>query len=882
MAGKIKGIIIEIGGDTKPLEKALSNVNKTSRSLQSELREVEKLLKLDPGNTELVAQKLKLLQDQTSTTAEKLKILKDAQAEVNKQFAEGKINEDQYRAFNRELEKTSIELRQLEGSADKAGNEVDELGNKSDKSGGKLSKLGQVAGKVAITSVKAVGTAFVAAGTAVVGLGAAALKVGSEFEAGMSQVQAISGATGEDLKKLEQAAKEMGANTMFSASQSAEALQYLALAGYNTEKSISALPKVLDLAAAGGMDLGYASDLVTDSMASLGISIEGLNPFVDELAKTSQKSNTSVSQLGEAILTVGGTAKVLAGGTTELNTSLGILADNGIKGAEGGTALRNIILSLTAPTSKAANKIEELGISVTDATGNMLPLNEVFKQFDKQLVGLSEAEKTNALNEIFNKTDLKSVNALLSNSGARFDELSGYIKDADGAAAAMAVTMQDNLKGAITQLQSGVEGLGINMYEYLKEPAKEVVQSVTEMISEINAALMSGEDIMTTLPTIISKILGKLIELIQQYLPQAVSVISEVAYGLLNMLIEAIVESIPMLAEVASTILVDFVKFICDALPTLLDAAIQIVITLANALSEKLPELIPIIVEGILNLVNAILDNLPAFIDASINMILALVEGLLNALPMLLEQAPVIIKKLVDALVAAIPQLIDAAIKIIVSLVEFILNNLDQIILAAIEIVIALTVGLIQAIPELMAITPKLVKAIIEVFSNTNWGEVGLNLVKGIAKGIANGVGPVITAAKNMANSVWKSITGVFDMRSPSRLAIKVFQKDFVEDGIGKGILKGIPSVVKDTKRMSESIVGVMQGVPKLDILPQMQSLSVPNSLSGNSSSVSNNYSSGDIVIQNMNINSKENAQYFAEYLFSLKKTRNRTIGVMT
>lgn len=278
----------------------------------------------------------------------------------------------------------------------------------------------------------------------------------------MSQVQAISGATGEDLKKLEQAAKEMGANTMFSASQSAEALQYLALAGYDTEKSISALPKVLDLAAAGGMDLGYASDLVTDSMASLGLSMEQLNPFVDELAKTSQKSNTSVSQLGEAILTVGGTAKVLAGGTTELNTSLGILADNGIKGAEGGTALRNIILSLTAPTSKAANKIEELGISVTDATGNMLPLNEVFKQFDKQLVGLSEAEKSNALNEIFNKTDLKSVNALLSNSGTRFDELSGYIKDADGAAAAMAVTMQDNLKGAITQLQSGVEGLGMS------------------------------------------------------------------------------------------------------------------------------------------------------------------------------------------------------------------------------------------------------------------------------------------------------------------------------------------------------------------------------------------------------------------------------------
>lgn len=882
MARKIKGITIEIGGDTKPLEKALVDVNKTSRRLQSELREVEKLLKLDPGNTELITQKMKLLQSQTSTTAEKLKILKDAQAQVNKQFTEGKINEEQYRAFTREIEKTAIELKRLEDSADKAGNEVDELGDKSDQSGSKLSKLGSVAGKVASTSVKAVGSAFVAAGTAVVGLGTAALKVGSDFEAAMSQVQAISGATGEDFDKLEKIAKEMGAATMFSAREAADALAYLALAGYDTEKSVAALPIVLDLAAAGGIDLAYASDLITDSMSSLGLNMDELNSFVDELAKTSQKSNTSVSQLGEAILTVGGTAKVLAGGTTELSTSLGILADNGIKGSEGGTALRNIILSLTAPTNKAAKAMEELGVSAIDANGNMLPLNEVFKQFDHQLSGLSQAEKTNALNEIFNKTDLKSVNALLANCGDRFDELSGYIENADGAAAQMATTMQDNLKGAIDELQSGIEGLNINLYEYMKEPAKEVVQSITQMISEINEALMSGEDLSTVFPEVINKIFEKLIQLIQDYLPQAVSVISEVAYGLLNMLVDAITQNIPMLAEVAATILVDFVTFICEALPTLLDAAIQIVITLANALTEKLPELIPIIVEGILNLVTAILDNLPTFIEAAIHMILALVEGIINALPMLLEQAPIIIRKLTDSLIAAIPQLIDAAISIIIGLAEFIINNLDTIIQTAIEVVIALAIGLIEAIPKLREATPKLIKAIIDVFLNTNWGEVGLNLVSGIAKGITNGVGSVVKAAKNMANSVWKSITSVFDMKSPSRLALRVFQKDFVEKGIGEGILRGIPEVVRDTKRMSESIVGVIKDVPTLDILPKMKGIIPANSLSGGAGSISNSYSGGDIVIQNMNINSKENAQYFAEYLYSLKKTRNRTVGAMT
>ncbi|MBP3887716.1 MAG: hypothetical protein J6F30_08730, partial [Cellulosilyticum sp.] len=290
-----------------------------------------------------------------------------------------------------------------------------------------------------------------------------------------------------------------------------------------------------------------------------------------------------------------------------------------------------------------------------------------------------------------------------------------------------------------------------------------------------------------------------------------------------------------------------------------------------------------VMVEGILNLVNVILDNLPAFIEAAINIILALVEGLLNALPHLLEQAPVIIGKLVEALVAAIPQLIEAAVQIIAGLVEFILNNLDKIIQAAIEIVLALVAGLIQAIPSLLEATPKLVDAIINVFTSTNWAQVGLNLVSGIAKGIANGVSSVVSAAKSMAQSVWNSITSTFDMHSPSRLAIKVFQRDFVEKGIGQGILKGIPEVVRDTKQMGQSIISSMSSIPKLDIVPQIQSLASIKAVGPVSSgAATNHYTDGDIVIQNMNINSKENAQYFAEYLYSLKKSRNRTIGVMT
>lgn len=227
--------------------------------------------------------------------------------------------------------------------------------------------------------------------------------------------------------------------------------------------------------------------------------------------------------------------------------------------------------------------------------------------------------------------------------------------------------------------------------------------------------------------------------------------------------------------------------------------------------------------------------------------------------------------------------LIDAAVQIITGLVEFILNNIDKIVQTAIELVIALSMGLIEAIPKLMEATPKLVKAIIDVFRNTNWGEVGLNLVKGIATGIANGVGSVVQAAKNMANSVWNSITSAFDMHSPSRLAIRVFQRDFVEKGIGQGILKGIPEVVRDTKQMSECIVGAMQAIPSIALKTQLQDVSSENIVSTSGlATTTSHYEDGDIIIQTMNINSKENAQYFAEYLYTLKKNRNRTLGVMT
>lgn len=399
---------------------------------------------------------------------------------------------------NTALKNTEEELTNAEKKWTVFGQEIKTAGSNMDEAGNKTISLGDVIKANLISSAIINGVKELANGIKELAKGA--ISVGMDFESGMSQVAATMGMTTQEIAggseaytKLENAAKEAGNTTQFSATQAAEALNYMALAGYDADKAVETLPTVLNLAAAGGMDLATASDMVTDSMSALGDKAGTTESFVDKMAKTSQKSNTSVQQLGEALLSVGGTAKSLAGGVTEANTVLGIFADSGTKGAEGGTALRNVILSLTAPTDTAKKKMQELGLKVFDANGNMRPLNETFQDLNGILGNMTQGEQTEVLNTIFNKVDLKSVNALLANSGERFNELSGYIENSTGAAEQMAATMNDNLQGKITILKSGLEGLGIAAYEKFETPLKNAVTNITNVIGDLQTDLTSGE-----------------------------------------------------------------------------------------------------------------------------------------------------------------------------------------------------------------------------------------------------------------------------------------------------------------------------------------------------------------------------------------------------
>lgn len=359
--------------------------------------------------------------------------------------------------------------------------EIDNGMQKATKSISGITKTGE--------SIKSIGSALTKSVTLpVIAAGAASSKLYLDFDNAMRGVAGTMGITAKEIeqgsesyKKLEEAARDCGKSTQFSATESAEALNYLALAGYDVDTAIAMLPKTLNLAAAGNLDLAQATDMVTDSASALGLDIQGTERLIDQMAKTSQKSNTNIAQLGEGILTVGGTAKYLAGGTTELNTALGILADNGIKGAEGGTALRNVILSLAAPMDKAKECMDNLGLSVFDAQGKMRPLNDIFKDLDSKLGEMSESERINVLNTIFNKVDLKSVNALLANSGERFDFLSGEIDNANGTAEQMAETMNSGLGGALKEMKSALEEAGLAIGEVLAPVIKNLANFIKDL-----------------------------------------------------------------------------------------------------------------------------------------------------------------------------------------------------------------------------------------------------------------------------------------------------------------------------------------------------------------------------------------------------------------
>ena len=324
--------------------------------------------------------------------------------------------------------------------------------------------------------------------TPVLGLGTAAVKVTSDFESAMSKVSAISGATGGDLDALNKKAQEMGAKTKFSATESAEAFTYMAMAGWKTEDMLSGIDGIMSLAAADGLDLATTSDIVTDALTAFGLSASDSGHFADVLAKASSNANTNVSMLGESFKYAAPVAGALGYSAEDTAIALGLMANAGIKGSQGGTALRGSLTRLIKPTDDAAALMEQYGLSMTNADGSMKSLGEVMNMLRDKLGGLTEAEQAQVAAQIFGQEAMSGMLAIINASDSDYAKLTDAIYDADGAAQQMADTMLDNLSGQLTLLKSALEGLAIQIGEILMPYIKQFVtwlQNLTQKLQEL-------------------------------------------------------------------------------------------------------------------------------------------------------------------------------------------------------------------------------------------------------------------------------------------------------------------------------------------------------------------------------------------------------------
>lgn len=424
--------------------------------------------------------------------------------------------------------------------------------------------LNQLSGKLktgTVKAAKAAATAIAGVAAAMGAAGAASITAGASFEEGMSKVAAIAGASDAELEQLTAKAKQMGIQTKFSATESAEALQYMAQAGWKTTDMLNGIEGVMNLAAASGEDLGRVSDIVTDSLTAFGLAASDSAHFADVLAQAAAASNTDVSKMGETFKYAAPIAGTLKYSIEDTAVAIGLMANAGIKGEQAGTSLRAMLTRLVKPPKDAANALDALGVSASNADGSMKPLSQLMNELREKFNGLSDSQKTQYAAAIAGQEAMSGFLAIINASQSDFDSLTAQINNADGAAKTMAETMQNNLTGQVTILKSSLEGLGIAIYDSVKAPLTDTVKTAIGYVNEITNAFNNGGMTTAILKT------GDLF--------------AEVA--------TKAAESAPQMIDSAILFIQSFVSGIADNSDRLVSAAGQIASTLANGLAQLLP-----------------------------------------------------------------------------------------------------------------------------------------------------------------------------------------------------------------------------------------------------------------------------------------------------
>lgn len=486
-----------------------------------------------------------------------------------------------------------------------------------------ISKIGSCAS----TALKATTAIIGGAATAVVGIGTAAIKTGANFESSMSNVAAISGATGDELKSLTDKAKEMGAKTKFSASESADAFSYMAMAGWKTADMLDGIEGIMNLAAASGEDLATTSDIVTDALTAFGLSASDSTHFADILAKASSNANTNVGMMGETFKYVAPVAGALGFSAEDCATAIGLMANSGIKASQAGTSLRSIFTRMAKPTKEVQGAMDALGISLTKSDGSMKSLNEIMVDLRKGFSGLTQDQKAQMAAALGGQEAMSGLLAIVNASDDDFNKLSDSIANCDGAAADMAETMNDNLSGQITILKSGLEGLAISLYEEMQTPLKDIVKEAQTMVQGLQEAFNDGG-----LDSLVAKA-GEVMAQIVTEVAQAAPKLIGTAENLVGSFIQGIVDHKSEFAAAGATMVAELVRAIMDVAGDMWSAGIYLFTEFLQAMTDHSEEMGQSFGEMISKIGEAVQTNLPLIIQAAKDFVAGFCQGLSEEFP---------------------------------------------------------------------------------------------------------------------------------------------------------------------------------------------------------------------------------------------------------
>lgn len=718
-------------------------------------------------------------------------------------------------------------------------------------------------GSMAEKGLKATMTILTGAATTIGTLGVAAVKVGSDFEGAMSKVEAISGATGSDLEALTNKAKEMGASTKFSATESANAFEYMAMAGWKTEDMLNGIEGIMNLAAASGEDLATTSDIVTDALTAFGMSAQDSTHFADILAQASSNANTNVGMMGETFKYVAPVAGALGYSAEDTATAIGLMANAGIKSSQAGTSLRSIMSRLAKPTKEVQTAMDALGISLTNSDGSMKELNEVIDDLRTGFSGLSEAEAAQMAAALGGQEAMSGLLAIVNASDEDFNKLQSSIYSCDGAAAQMAETMNDNLQGQLTILKSGLEGLGISFYEQIQTPLKDIAVEAQGMVQQLQDAF--NEDGLTGMVTAFGDVLAQIVERVAGEAPELINIatglvssfcdslksstgIGEAAASLITSLVTAlfscaddiwttaivlagkmaqgIADGAPEMVQSVVACVTDIFECLSEWAPDFVDAGIQIIGSVAQGLADTLPTILQhgiditlAIIDGIaealpiltvqaanilIEICNAIVQNLPVIVEAAISIVQALIDGLVSGIPLLLNGAIQLFMGIIEALPVIIEQLLQALPELITSVINFFTENIPLIVDGAIQ----LLMGIIEAVPiivqAVMENLPQIITALVEglVGALPQLAEAAITLLMALIDAIPD---IVVAVAENLPQIIMAIVTGIADAVP----TVFTAAKDLLWN-----IIKAIPDIVVGIgEAMPQIIEGIVNGL---------------------------------------------------------------------